>query len=83
MILPRELIHPKNAWLIFKICIIINGLKGVWLDTYILQITWKIEKLFGDELDFEDIKLPVKIKDIHKIYRHKYFCLLSLAAHSA
>ena len=24
------------------------------------------EKLFGDELDFEDIKFPVKIKDIHK-----------------
>ena len=27
----------------------------------------KIEKLFEDELDVEDIKCPVKIKDIHKI----------------
>ena len=27
----------------------------------------KSDKLFGDELDFEDIKFPVKIKDIHKI----------------
>ena len=27
----------------------------------------KIEKLFEDELDVEDIKFPVKIKDIHKI----------------
>ena len=27
----------------------------------------KNEKLFEDELDVEDIKFPVKIKDIHKI----------------
>ena len=26
----------------------------------------KINKLLGDESDFEDIKFPVKIKDIHK-----------------
>ena len=27
----------------------------------------KNDKLFGDDLDFEDIKFPVKIKDIHKM----------------
>ena len=27
----------------------------------------KINKLFGDELDYENINFPVKIKDIHKI----------------
>ena len=27
----------------------------------------KVDKLFGDELDFEDTNFPVKIKDIHKI----------------
>ena len=27
----------------------------------------KIDKLFGDELDFEYINFPVKTKDIHKI----------------
>ena len=27
----------------------------------------KIDNLFGDELDFEDIKFPPKIKGIHKI----------------
>ena len=30
----------------------------------------KIDKLFGDELDFEDIKFPVKIKDIHRIEKN-------------
>ena len=30
----------------------------------------KIYELFGDELDFEDIKFPVKIKDIQKIYKN-------------
>ena len=27
----------------------------------------KADRLFGDELDFEDVKFPVKTKDIHKI----------------
>ena len=27
----------------------------------------KNDKLFGDDLDFEDIKFPVKIKDIQKM----------------
>ena len=27
----------------------------------------KIDEILGDELDFEEVKFPVKIKDIHKI----------------
>ena len=27
----------------------------------------KVDRLFGDELDIEDVKFAVKIKDIHKI----------------
>ena len=27
----------------------------------------KIDEILADELDFENIKFPVKIKDIHKI----------------
>ena len=46
-------------------------------DIYILQVIIqqefrKIDKLFGDELDFEDIKFPVRIKDIHKIEKNYY-----------
>ena len=39
-----------------------NALNGFESDTYILQIVtqnYKID-IFGDELDFEDIKFPVK-----------------------
>ena len=32
----------------------------------------KVGRLFGDELDFEDMKFPVKIKDIHKIEKNNY-----------
>ena len=31
----------------------------------------KIDKLFGDELQFENIRFPVKIKNIHKIEKKK------------
>ena len=32
-----------------------------------------MDKLFGDELDLEDIKFPVnKIRDIHKIQKKNY-----------
>ena len=30
-----------------------------------------VEKLYGDKLDFEDIKLSVKFRDIHQIERKK------------
>ena len=33
----------------------------------------KIDKLFGDELQFENIRFPVKIKNIHKIEKKKKF----------
>ena len=31
----------------------------------------KVGKLYGDKLDFKDIKFPVKIRDIHKIESHQ------------
>ena len=34
----------------------------------------KINKLFGDELDFEDIPFPVKISDVHKIGKTISIC---------
>ena len=37
-----------------------------------LAINRKIPNLFGDELDFKDIKFPVKIKDISKIYENNF-----------
>ena len=30
----------------------------------------KVEKMFESELDFKNIKFPVKIRDIHKIERN-------------
>ena len=65
MKLPKELDHPKKGlinihnldnieW--FKWCLVINPAR-----------IRKIYKLFGNELDFEDIKFPVKTKDIQKI----------------
>ena len=32
----------------------------------------KVKILFGDKLDFKDIKMPVKIKDIHKNKKKRY-----------
>ena len=39
-----------------------NALNGFESDTYILQIVTQnyMADIFGDELDFEDIKFPVK-----------------------
>ena len=58
---------------------ITNALNGVWLwclrnltpaDHYPERIR-KIDKLFGDELNFEDIEFLVKIKNIHKTEKKK------------
>ena len=52
---------------------IINALNVVWSGIYILQIITheELERLtIWDELDFEYKKLPVKIKDIHKIEKY-------------
>ena len=39
-----------------------------------------MDKLFGDELDLEDIKFPVnKIRDIHKIQKRIILALVLLA----
>ena len=54
-----------------------NAVNGVWLDTCVhpedhAARVRKVGRLFGDELDFEDMKFPVKIKDIHKIEKNNY-----------
>ena len=38
---------------------------------FVQQEFRKINKLFEDELDFEDIKFPVKTRYIHKIGKRK------------
>ena len=53
-----------------------NALNGVQSDTCILQIVTqqelrKMTKNLSKRLDFKDIKLPVKTKDIHKIEKKK------------
>ena len=62
---------------------ITNALNGVWLwclrnltpaDHYPERIR-KIDKLFGDELNFEDIEFLVKIKNIHKTEKKKRILL--------
>ena len=53
-----------------------NALNGVQSNTDILQIISsfsknQLTKNFGKELDFKGIKLPVKVRDIHKIEKKK------------
>ena len=38
----------------------------------------KVDKLFADELDLEDIKFPVKVKDVHKIEKRILLALVLL-----
>ena len=53
---------------------IINTLNDVWLDTsdHHLSRIRKVDKLFVDELDFQDIKLPVKIEDVLKTEKKEF-----------
>ena len=50
---------------------IMNVLNGVWLDSYILKIIIheEVDKLHAVKLDFQDIKIGIKVRDIHKIER--------------
>ena len=43
--------------------------------------TTKADKYFGKRLDFKDIKLQVKIRDIHKIKKKKNFIDISAFAY--
>ena len=43
---------------------IMNTLNGVWLDPARIR---KVDKLYGDELDFKDIKFQFKVRNICKI----------------
>ena len=53
---------------------IINTLNDVWLDTsdHHLSRIRKVDKLFVDKLDFQDIKLPVKIEDVLKTEKKEF-----------
>ena len=35
----------------------------------------RVERLFGDELDFKVRKFPIKIKDFHKIDKNNYISI--------
>ena len=60
---------------------IINGLNGV-LDTRILHVIIqerfrKADKDFERELDFKDIRFPVKIRDIYKIEKRNFIGIIN------
>ena len=60
---------------------IMNALNGVWSKTYLLQIMIKIRKVdktFVRELEFEDIKFPKIIRDIHKIEKEKNYIAIGV-----
>ena len=79
--LPQELNHPKkgliniqniddNEW--FKWCLV-----RYLHPAYHHPLTnRKVGILFGGKLDLEDIKFPVKFKDIHKIEKKKILSAL-------
>ena len=71
--LPKELNHPRNGLIdiqnfydnkCFKWCLV----RYLHPADYHPRRIRKIDKLFGDEVVFEDIKFPVKIKDIYKVF---------------
>ena len=76
-----EKITPSKKGLFFKTLMIMNALNGVWSKTYLLQIMIKIRKVdktFVRELEFEDIKFPKIIRDIHKIEKEKNYIAIGV-----
>ena len=76
-----EKITPSKKGLFFKTLMIMNALNGVWSKTYLLQIMIKIRKVdktFARELEFEDIKFPKIIRDIHKIEKEKNYIAIDV-----
>ena len=51
----------------FKILIMINALNALNPANHYPARIRKIDRMFASKLDFKYIKIPVKIKDIHKI----------------
>ena len=83
--LPKELHHPKEGLINIQNindneclkCCLVRYLYPA--DHHPTRIR-KVDKEFARELDFKDIKLPVKIRDIQKIekkelHQHQYFWL--------
>ena len=71
--LPKELDHPKNSLINIQNIDDNEGFNGFWshtnlhpADHHLLRIR-KDDKNFARELNFEDIKFPVKIRDVDKI----------------
>ena len=76
-----EKITPSKKGLFFKTLMIMNALNGVWSKTYLLQIMIKIRKVdktFARELEFEDIKFPKIIRDIHKIEKENNYIAIGV-----
>ena len=81
--LPKELSHSRKGFIIiqnayhnecFKWCLI----RHLHPLDYHPERNRKISKLFGNELDFQDMKFLVKIKDINKIEKRILSPLLFL-----
>ena len=71
----KELDHPKKGLIniqdpddyeCFKWCCLVRYLHPAYHN---LRISRKVNRLYGNKLDFKDIKIPVKVRDVHKIDR--------------
>ena len=73
--LPKELNHPRKRLINIENNDKNECFKSCWVrylnpaDHHPVRIT-KADKDFAIKLDFEDIKLPVKVRDIHKIEKN-------------
>ena len=71
--LPKELDHPENSLINIQNIDDNEGFNGFWSHTNLhpadhhLSRIRKDDKNFARELNFEDIKFPVKIRDVDKI----------------
>ena len=76
--LSNELSHPKNGLISLhnvddNKCFKWRLVRYLHLVDHHSAGIWKTGRLFGDELDFEDIKFSVKIKDIQKKWKNKFY----------
>ena len=73
--LPKELNHPRKRLINIENIDENECFKSCWVrylnpaDHHPVRVT-KADKDFAIKLDFEDIKLPVKVRDIHKIEKN-------------
>ena len=55
-----------------SIALLYQTYKNLW-EKVLVGLIKKVDKDFAKELDFKDIKFPVKISDIHKIGENKKY----------